>query len=414
MKADVVVIGAGPGGLMAAKTAAERGMKVVLVESRKDISVITRTCCQIFYLTHIGSGQSYSGPVRAEIGQDSNMKFIFPDLDLAVSYKGLLRSCYDWRYLSPEGTCVYTAFNKLWGLVFDKGLLLQQLLDEVRNLNVEVRLETTALDIRNDGGKTITTVRGRDGSTEDLEAKYAIVANGVNSRLVEKLGLNQERKQLSPPIKVFAYIMEGVECPYPPSTWVTFQYPSITPFINVWMGPMCEGTWQLAATAKHPDSAPNIMKNFLDSSHYAAWYKNARIISKSSCTLTPRMPINEPVVDNIMVIGDAAAPAETWVQGALACAWQAVRAMEKNAMQEYIAWWKGAFHFNTPKYYEELARYPALNMFMTDEELNYLYRLMKGKVVDWIFYEAMRHAEQIKAERPEVYEKLLKIEKMKG
>lgn len=37
MKCDVVVIGGGPGGSMAAKTAAESGLKVVLLEKRQEI-----------------------------------------------------------------------------------------------------------------------------------------------------------------------------------------------------------------------------------------------------------------------------------------------------------------------------------------------------------------------------------------
>ena len=41
---DVAIVGAGPGGLMAAKTATEKGLKVVLIEKRKDISQITRAC----------------------------------------------------------------------------------------------------------------------------------------------------------------------------------------------------------------------------------------------------------------------------------------------------------------------------------------------------------------------------------
>ena len=46
MKYDVIVIGAGPAGLMAAKTAAEDGLKVLLIERKKEITEINRLCCQ--------------------------------------------------------------------------------------------------------------------------------------------------------------------------------------------------------------------------------------------------------------------------------------------------------------------------------------------------------------------------------
>ncbi len=46
MKYDVIVIGAGPAGLMAARTAAEDGLKVLLIERKKEITKINRLCAQ--------------------------------------------------------------------------------------------------------------------------------------------------------------------------------------------------------------------------------------------------------------------------------------------------------------------------------------------------------------------------------
>jgi flavin-dependent dehydrogenase len=43
---DVAVIGAGPAGLMAAQTAAAKGLKIVVVEKQPDVSKIRRACCQ--------------------------------------------------------------------------------------------------------------------------------------------------------------------------------------------------------------------------------------------------------------------------------------------------------------------------------------------------------------------------------
>jgi len=50
MKYDLIVVGGGPGGLMAAKTAAEDGLKVIVIERKRNITEINRTCVQIFYI----------------------------------------------------------------------------------------------------------------------------------------------------------------------------------------------------------------------------------------------------------------------------------------------------------------------------------------------------------------------------
>jgi flavin-dependent dehydrogenase len=47
---DLIVAGGGPGGLMAAKTAAEDGLKVLLIERKKDLTKIHRACMQALYI----------------------------------------------------------------------------------------------------------------------------------------------------------------------------------------------------------------------------------------------------------------------------------------------------------------------------------------------------------------------------
>lgn len=407
---DVIVIGGGPGGLTAAKTAAERGLSVILVEVKKEIPRIHRTCAQIFYLSHIGGGQAYTKPVRVEIASGEKAKLVFPDINLSTEYGGVLRGCYDWHNLSPNGTRFYTCRNKLWGFVINKGVLLKGLLDDVEKLGATIRTETMALDAENTKSGVKVKVRNSKGETSNIDAKHAIVANGVNSRIVENLGLNKTRQKIGMTIRLLGYIMEGIECPYPPSSWISFAYPSISPFINIWMGPMAEGTWQVGTTAKAPDFPVDIMNRFLSTSHFAPWFKNAKIVGRNACSITPRYPIAEPVKGNMVIIGDAAAPAETWNQGAMACAHQAVNTIQKGTLKEYIEWWKESFEFNRPEYFKELARYPALNMFFKDNELDYLYRLIKDELVSNISEELIKHADRIRTEKPEVYEKLKKLQ----
>jgi flavin-dependent dehydrogenase len=410
---DLVVVGGGPGGLAAAKIAAEQGMKVALVEAKKDISKITRTCCQIFYLNHISGGNTYIKPVRIELASGGgNTRLLFPDIDLAFEYSGPIRACYDWRNFSPDGTCVYTAKNFLWGFVFDKGLLLKGLLDDIEQSGVTVLNQTRGIRAENTSAGVKVEIQDSKRKTSFIEARHAIIANGVNSRIVENLGLNKERKPLAPPLRILSYIMEGVECPYPLDSWLSISYPSISTFINLWMGPMADGTRQVAATGKETDSPSDMLQRLLSSPHFSSWFKNATIVSKGGCAMSPRFPIAEPVVGNIFIIGDSAAPAETWVQGALACGHQAVMSILGGDTQKYLRWWKESFAFNTPTWFEEMARYPALNMFFTDEEVDYLYGLIKDQVVSNIPEGVLAQEEIVAKDQPAIHEKLKKVKEI--
>ena len=405
-KTDIIIVGGGPAGLTAAKVAAEKGLKAVLVEAKSDIPKITRTCAQIFNLEHIGGGQTYIKPVKVEIESGKKTKLVVPDINFFIKYNGILRACYDWRNLSPDGTCIYTKKNDLWGFVFNKEVLLRGILDEAQNLGVTILNGTRGLNAQNTGTGVTVEIKDSKGKVSSIEAEHAIIANSINSRIVEQLGLNKTRQTIGTTISIIGYMMEGIECPYPPSSWVSIAYPSLSSFMNIWMGPMADGTWQVGTAEKAPGSPVEIMDRFLSTSHFAPWFKKANIIHKTACSITPRYPIAEPIVGNIMIIGDAAAPAETWTQGAIACAHHAVNAICQGTMEKYIAWWKESFLFNSPDYYKDLARYPALNVFFKDDELNYLYGLIKDQVVSNIPDALLKHTDRIKTEKPDIYEKL--------
>jgi flavin-dependent dehydrogenase len=74
MKYDIIVSGAGPGGLMAAKTAAEAGLKVLLLEQKIDPTRINRSCLQIFYLEWV-CPDGYIETVKAEVSQRPGLSF---------------------------------------------------------------------------------------------------------------------------------------------------------------------------------------------------------------------------------------------------------------------------------------------------------------------------------------------------
>ena len=120
-----------------------------------------------------------------------------------------------------------------------------------------------------------------------------------------------------------------------------------------------------------------------------------------------RPPIRETVVGNVVIIGDAWAISEPFIQGAVACGYQAVKAIGKElnghkGYDEYTIWSQNAFHFHKSKSAE--AYYP-LNRVKNDEELDFLFSLHDGEVGAPPLIVG-NNLGLIKEKRPELYDRL--------
>ena len=81
---------------------------------------------------------------------------------------------------------------------------------------------------------------------------------------------------------------------------------------------------------------------------YASWFANARIVSKMGTSLVPRPSLKQMTVGNIVIVGDAGASVECWIQGAGVGGYKAVKALQKqwdgqDGYREYTDWWAQAF-----------------------------------------------------------------------
>ncbi len=131
-KYDLIVVGGGPGGLMAAKTAAEDGLSVLLVERKKNITEINRACCQNFYVHKMNAlpgaesesggpyGDGYIDPVSVEIGAEKTI-FHFHVPGFSLEYTGTLRPFLNWINISPSGNQinVYKTNDSPWAYYYD-------------------------------------------------------------------------------------------------------------------------------------------------------------------------------------------------------------------------------------------------------------------------------------------------------
>jgi flavin-dependent dehydrogenase len=423
MKYDLIIVGGGPAGLMAAKTAAEDGLKVVLIERKRNITEINRACLSIFYIHKVTASpeaeegrahaDGYIDPVSIELLSD-RCRFHFPVPGFSLDYDGSYTPYYDWVDLSPSGYLIHRhkPNDKIWALYYDKEVLLAGLLSSAQKAGVEVLSETIGMGAENTPDGVKVQVRGKSGE-QTLEASTLIAADGISSAIVESLGLNKDRKVMTPPIKILDYEMEGVELNLPSFTIPWISIPSLNPYGNFGMGLRTEGRVSFFAMTSGDLAPSTALDNFLKYPTFAPWFRNARIVKRTAASADPglRTPIREPVAGNVVIVGDAAAPVETWIQGAVACGYQAVKAIEKELNGQkgypgYVDWWQKAFAFNDPHYWKMAGVFP-LNHICTDEEVDYLYSLFQGRIGCYLGLIA-KNLDIIKKGRPELYEKLIK------
>jgi len=414
-KYDLIVVGAGPAGLMAAKTAAEQNLNVALIERRKDITKWTRADCMQFYGLE---GNFLGEDIRVEPG-----RLIFPKNGFEVKYTGGLYPSYHWRVFSPGGHGIDFASEKPIALFFDKEVLLKNLLDEVIRAGVNVWDNTMGIGGENtkEGVKVKIKSKGKESW---IEAKKAIAADGINSKMVESLGLNQERTFMGT-FLISHYVLEGVEHPYP-NSWIQFYGKSISPVTPFHFHPtvLGEKCHKLGAMRPSPESPEEDLKRFITKSWYSSWFKNIKIVGKMAAVSNCYMPIPEPSKGNFLIIGDAAAFAEVENQGALMCGYQASKSLikelqQKDGFREYINWWKSSFEFLNPEIHR-IAQGYFINPFYEDEEIDYLFSLVEGephigtmnqyKLPKRLWDAILKHSERIKLEKPELQQKISKIQ----
>src|SRR3989304_8933634 len=208
-KYDMVVIGAGPAGLMTAKTAAEEGLSVLLVDMKRDIPKTDRSCC-----TMLINEPSTHGDNCSII--DNNI--VYEKLGLDVKYTGQWAKLEQSIRITPGGKKLIMSNPNGVSIAYNKEVLLRGLLEDAEKLGVDVLTETFGLKAENISKDEVRVYfRGsRSRAVKDVKCRIAVAADGVNSQIV--LGLESFRKRkFFITFRVASYFLEGVESPFPPA-----------------------------------------------------------------------------------------------------------------------------------------------------------------------------------------------------
>ena len=385
---DLIVAGAGPAGVMAAKTASENGLKVALVERKRDVTAIRRACATMLVL----ESDFFCGE-RMYFNQETK-RIVFPLNGFSVKYEGPYKNFYGWHIYSPDGKSyvrvgsyednIKKGEKGRLSIVYDKGKLLGGLLEDATACGLQVFPGVNVVDLERRG--EFLEVISREGKV--FRAPFVIAADGVNSRIARVLGLNETRSFYGTLVCINFYLT-GVRLPHP-EVFITAKGvdpETKIPYSHFILPSVYEGGDYVLNIGGILDKRVNYlerMNNFIYHSPFSPWFENPRVNRQTACVENIWSPLGEPFKDNVLFAGDTAWTQEAETTGALMSGHKAANAvivalkngaLNREGIVSYIEWWQKAFPGSHD--YRHYLRGFALSNLLTKEDANYLYSLIK-------------------------------------
>ena len=159
---DIIVVGGGPAGSMAARFAAEQGLLVLMLEKDRDVG----------YPVRCGEAISKAG-VEEFIASDD---------------KWIAAKISKFSFNAPDGTEVILDFGEA-GYVLERKIFDYELARTAANAGADILTRAYVNDLLFEDGKVSGVKYEYQGEQKELKAKVVIAADGVESRVGRWAGL---------------------------------------------------------------------------------------------------------------------------------------------------------------------------------------------------------------------------------
>ncbi|NLN43280.1 MAG: NAD(P)/FAD-dependent oxidoreductase [Methanosarcina sp.] len=289
---DVLVIGAGPAGSIAAKTAAEKGLDVLLIEKRQEIGDPVR-CAE-------GVSKEY---LKKHVEIDK--RWICADLKASHIY-------------APDGTRIEMAEEISGGevgYVLERKVFDRALAEQAAKAGAEVRVKTRATGLIIDDDFVKGAKLMHLGKEYDVRAKIVIGADGIESKGGRWAGIDTSLKPTD--IETCTqYLVAGVDVDQDHCEFYVGN--EIAPGGYVWIFPKGEGKANIgigilgSKTGKFKPRPIDYLNTFLEKK-----FPDAKIIEMVFGGVPVSGRIEKTSANGLMLIGDAARQADPITGGGI-------------------------------------------------------------------------------------------------
>ncbi len=277
---DVVVIGAGPSGVMAAKSAAESGASVLVLDKRKELGV------------PVHCGEAISGEVLDDLDIGSDSEFVSNEIDRS-------------KMVSPSGDSnVFESSSSDLNYILDRESFDKHLAVMAGREGAEIWTWTYVDDLLfEDGNVSGVSCRGRRGEGE-VGADVVIAADGIMSRAARWAGFDTGSDSGSTFSGAQFEIagLEGIE----PDLAEFYFGEEVAPGGYVWVFPKGEDRANVGLgvlTSRADKDALEYLEDFVSD---RLGLGDGQIVEINSAAVPVSGLLDETFSDSFLIVGDAA------------------------------------------------------------------------------------------------------------
>jgi digeranylgeranylglycerophospholipid reductase len=279
---DIIVVGAGPGGSMAAKYSALGGLKTILIEKKAEIGAPLRC------------GEGVSKKWLSEIGVTPDPKWIRADMAGAI-----IRSPSGYTFQLDESKAGAEV-----GYVLERHLFDKHLAEQAADAGAQIMMRTSCTGVIQKDGKLIGIKANKMGEEIEIHAKCVVAADGYESQVGRWAGLDTTLK-MSDIDTCIQYRMVNIDIS---STFCEFVIGSAAPGGYVWIFPKGKseanvGIGVQASKCKNGADPKYYLDKYIASEPRLAKGQITEIIGGMVSTCPG---LDSAIADNLILVGDAA------------------------------------------------------------------------------------------------------------